>query len=232
MYDLPPQHLETHYEYTLPHEVHASAQGNLFQQFECGITTLAAQIKNQFPKGLKWGDLPRMFKYVLNVVDHIKEVQNQKVAALYVIDRVIDLTDTPFLPDAATDPIFKKLAHSLIGYYFNHVHPMERAVKSSSSHHSAPHSVEPSREVLKRFAVQLKTVFDGKFQPGDITMIVGLTQEFTNKFPGLNLEQRRECVIQVINDFIDMTDTPYVPDSLVDPLMKKIVPSFVNFLVK
>ncbi len=232
MYDLPPQQLETHYEFVLSHESHSTTQTSLFQQFDFNITSLATQIKHQFPKGLRWGDLPKLFKYVLNLVDHIKDVQNRKVTALYLVDKVIDLTDTPFLPDAEVDPILKKLAHSLISYYFNHVHPSEFTVKSSSESVHAHHSVEPSHEVLKRFAVQLKNVFDGKFQPGDVTLVVGLTQEFTNKFPGLNVEQKKECIIQIVNHFIDITDTPFVPDSLTDPLMKKIVPSIVNFLVK
>lgn len=225
MHDLPPQHLQMYDESLL------SSATDILHQLESGISSLINQITSQFPNGLKWGDLPQLFQCTLSVIDQLKDAHAQQISALYLVDQVIDVTDTPFLPDAATDPILKAMMHSLIFYYFSHDDLAPNGVMSAAQNRDISSVALPSDEQIKGYAEQLKGVFHDQFQPKDITAMIALCDQFTNQFPGLTLTEKRQCIILIVDDFIDMTDTPYLPDSLIDPLIKKIVPSFVNFLV-
>ena len=76
------------------------------------LKNAAISIKEIFEDGFEWRDIASLMKLSLEYVDNFFTMDglDKKEAVLEIIDFVIDETDTPYLPDCITDPIFKALA--------------------------------------------------------------------------------------------------------------------------
>lgn len=77
---------------------------------------------------------------------------------------------------------------------------------------------------------ELKAAFADGFQLRDLATIVRAAIEFASlaQLPG---PEKKALAIQVIERVIDETDTPWLPDALVDPLMKRFVPDLIDLVV-
>lgn len=84
---------------------------------------------------------------------------------------------------------------------------------------------------LLGYAEELKSVFDDGFQWSDLSTIARLSIEFMHQFIEMNEKERRDGVVSVIEHLIDITDTPYLPDFITDPIMKALVPPFVDLMI-
>ena len=76
----------------------------------------AISIKEIFEDGFQWRDIASLMKLSLEYADNFFTMDglDKKETVLNIIDFVIDETDTPYLPDCITDPIFKALANSFV----------------------------------------------------------------------------------------------------------------------
>lgn len=83
----------------------------------------------------------------------------------------------------------------------------------------------------KQWAQNLIYLFQDGFQWKDLPTIMEIARQFVSDFPHLSLQEKRNKVNQILNDFIDLTDTPMLPDNYSDPIFHAIVPSFVNILI-
>lgn len=70
------------------------------------------------------------------------------------------------------------------------------------------------------------------FQLADLAAIVGEACEIAETLDDMDGPSKRAVAISLIERVIDSTNTPWIPDALVDPLLKVLVPSFVDVIVK
>ncbi len=89
---------------------------------------------------------------------------------------------------------------------------------------------EPKDLFLERIKIVGGALADG-FQLADLAAIVGEACEIAETLEDLDGSSKRAVAIRLIERVIDETDTPWLPDALVDPLLKVLVPSFVDVIV-
>ncbi len=78
----------------------------------------------------------------------------------------------------------------------------------------------------EEFAAELLESFKDGFQFEDIVTVAEVTLDHT---AGEGIEEPEEFCVDAISYVIDNTDTPWLPDSLSDPLMKAFVPRLVEW---
>lgn len=195
------------------------------------VRSYAEKVCAQFADGFQWTDIPAIVKYSIEAVGDVLDVSSKRDLVIKVIHAVIDFTDTPFVPDKFTDPIFKAIAVSLVHLTFN-LFEGKVSLEAPTLWEPGLSASSPSREDLKRVAYQVIEVFKDGFQWSDITQIIEISTDFIKEYTGLNKQQKKDCLIQILNDVIDITDTPYLPDSIFDPLFKQVVPSIIDYVME
>ncbi|MBS0605158.1 MAG: hypothetical protein JSS60_09025 [Verrucomicrobia bacterium] len=205
-----------------------SLQGSIFTDRE--IMAYAESVKALFADGLQWGDIPEVIAQTMMLIEGPLDSYRRELA-MAIVDKVIDISDTPILPDYFTDPLFKALSSSLLNFVFDlsegkvaTQYPAMWEVKTSS--------MTPSPEQTLRFAYQVQAIFNDGFQWSDLTEMIVLGVKFLDQYSGLNELQRKEMAVFILDDIIDITDTPYLPDNVFDPLFKFVVPTFVDFVME
>ena len=88
--------------------------------------------------------------------------------------------------------------------------------------------MEQVESATQRIALRLA---DG-FQFGDLASIIGEACELAETLSDLDGPSKRAVAIRIIERIIDETDTPWLPDALVDPLLKQVVPELVDLIVR
>ena len=99
----------------------------------------------------------------------------------------------------------------------------------TTSRNSTSHLLLP--EQTRRIAQDLIAVFQDGFQWKDLPQMISISNRFLFEFPRMNLQEKRASIVQILSDFIDLTDTPGLPDEYSDPIFKAIAPLFVNVLI-
>jgi len=79
---------------------------------------------------------------------------------------------------------------------------------------------------------EIIALFDDGFQYSDIWNSVSKAMAIVEQLDDLSGEEKKETVISIINNVIDEVDIPWVPDSMVDPILKKLVPGAIEYLLK
>ena len=77
---------------------------------------------------------------------------------------------------------------------------------------------------------RIKGAFDDGFQLGDISTVLGEVTVFAEAFR-LSGPEKKALALKVAERVIDETDTPWLPDALTDPLMKKLLPGLIDLVV-
>ena len=170
-----------------------------------------------------WQELAHVLKESFHVVqlNQSLTIDEQKQHVTKILDYVIDLTDTPYLPDSWSDPLFKMLVPPIIDLVSKAFNGQLVPILSN-----AP----PSPETFKLFIEKTKTTFADGFQWSDLGVCIENAILFVGGFPSLTLEEKKQSVIDILDTIIDITDTPIVPDSITDPIFKAMVPPLVNFV--
>lgn len=75
-----------------------------------------------------------------------------------------------------------------------------------------------------------KAIFEDGLSFGDIPAVIKLGCEAAEAFGGSGPD-KRQFAIDAITRVIEETDTPWLPDSLSDPLMIAFVPSAIDLFV-
>ncbi len=81
------------------------------------------------------------------------------------------------------------------------------------------------------YAKELSALYEDGFQWEDLFSMARLSIEFMVKYVDMSAQEKRDGAVRVINYVIDITDTPYLPDSITDPLCKAMVPPFVDVVI-
>ena len=183
----------------------------------------AKEIQAIFADGFQWSDLGDMIKQSYEFIVKYQKMSSEEMrdAVVGIISHLIDLTDTPYLPDRFTDPLFKAMVPPFVDV-FGHF------IATNVGQLPTVESEKPSPEKLMEYAKTIKAAFDDGFQWSDLAVAVQSSIEFMGSFPFLPVEEKKECVVEIVNHVIDITDTPKLPDSYIDPIFKSMVPSFVE----
>lgn len=187
--------------------------------------TQAKTIVETFKDGFQWSDIGTIMRLSF---DFIKDSQGltideQKAKVVAILNHVIDLTDTPYLPDDYTDPLFKSMIPPLIDIVAKANGGQFQLIPAISGE-------QPSAETFQNFIRKTKETFSDGFQWQDLAAVIRHTIEFVSGFPGLSLTEQKNSITDIVFGIIDATDTPYLPDSFVDPVFKSIVGPVVDVI--
>lgn len=244
MLDLPPQHFECMYS-QISQETNLNAMMSAPSFSEAQILTFAELVLQEFSHGVTWSDIPSL---VVNTVTLFQKtfgsIDFEQVMAS-VISKAVDLSNSFHLSNPFANSIFKRLSHALLAFVCAEASqdpalaalPKEdlnlanlSQLASALIDDIAP-GMPPTSDQLRQYAVDLQTVFNDGFQAADVVHLVLECHQFVSSVSDLSSQDQRACIIEIIDDFIDITDIPYVPDFLVDPLFKLAVPSLVDFVL-
>lgn len=89
---------------------------------------------------------------------------------------------------------------------------------------------EVTEERIREAIDNVKAAFADGFQMQDISVLVKEITVFAEAF-SLSGAEKKELALKVANSVIDETDTPWLPDPLTDPLMKKLLPNLIDLVV-
>ncbi len=187
----------------------------------------AQAIKETFDDGLQWEDFGTIVGHALDFIMEHKDLSKEEVKAniITMLEHIIDITDTPYLPDSFSDPIFKAMLPPFVNLVVDGVHGQFVEVLETKPG-------KPTPENLHEFITAMKETYSDGFQWSDIMVTITSSIEFAGAFPSLSKQEQQDTVIDLVNHVIDDTDTPYLPDMFVDPVFKAITPIFVTEIYK
>ena len=238
MFDIPPpvidlshaQELVQFVEITNTESMMIPLKSSQNIDFSHDVEAYAQKVRELLGDGFQWGDIPKAVTYTLDLCEAIYGGSTKELA-IAIIDAVITITDTPVLPDRVTDPIFKIFAHSLINLSCDYMEG--KTISYQPILWEEQTSVQaPSKEKLDRFVYRLEDIFEDGFQWDDVAKMIALSSNFMDQYILVGEKEKKAYMVQIIDDVIDITDTPYLPDSVFDPVFKLLVPSFVDFIVE
>ena len=82
----------------------------------------------------------------------------------------------------------------------------------------------PYQKDLQQYADSLVKDLTDHFEPQDLIFMTYRAAAFLETDTNLTLDEKRAGVVVILNQVIDQTDTPGLPDYLFDPLFKAILP--------
>lgn len=176
----------------------------------------AKSIQKIFLDGFQWSDIPNLINICLGQLSHFENLSlnDQKKKLTDVLNYVIDTTDTPLLPDAYTDDLFKAMVPPMI----------ETVLKAKAG--ALPMVTNPTQkptpQTFKSYALEVKKEFTDGFQWSDIATVMQSTLSFVGGFHELDIEQKKLSAKQILDFIIDETDTPFLPDFFFDPIFKEL----------
>lgn len=91
---------------------------------------------------------------------------------------------------------------------------------------------EITGEWLEEEADKLVEVFADGFQYSDLFQMILMALRAVDKTSGHSMEEKKQTAVSIVNLVIDKTDMPWIPDSMVDPILKEIVPSAIDALLQ
>lgn len=230
MMDLPAEHLnapKTEIEQIIASTTHTAESLKVSVPVRSGdpLQDQAEAIVGVFKDGFQWSDLTSMIRLSFEFVKRNQglTISEQKDAIVKILNHIIDLTDTPLLPDDYTDPLFKSLMTPLVDL-------VTRVGNGQLNLIPAISLEKPTAATFKTYLLKLKATFSDGFQWPDLMTCLSCTVDFISGFPALTVDEKKESVIGILEGVIDMTDTPYLPDNYIDPVFKTIVQSTVDLV--
>lgn len=205
MFDLPmdvAQKPKVEIHYTMPSEVSSP------------ILDEAKRIVSELPSGFSWSAFLTIFKETLIYVYSLQDLseEERKSKTVEMLSYIIDLTDTPYLPDNITDPAFKALLPPIVDLI-------------SKSYHG----IISNRSLEDFTSKQEKSL---GFEWTDVIVYVESTVAFVMKFPSLSAEEKKVKAIEMTNEFIDTAPLPLFTGFFARPVLKAFLPVVISFCIE
>jgi len=89
-----------------------------------------------------------------------------------------------------------------------------------------------TQEWLSLKAKEVCEPFEDGFQWTDLFAVLPEVSKVAEMVSDLTDEEKKDTAIELINYIIDEWDTPWVPDSIVDPILKKATPYLVDLAIE
>lgn len=230
------------YDYIPPKEIQENAveiiQANDYSFFKaCNLTNLlpksisfqdyrncAASLKEIFADGFQWHDIADIMHLGLKYFTNFFELTPQKKrdAILKAMDFLIDITDTPLLPDSIFDPIFKvaigSLAYLLVPDDDTNITPKEKVLES------------PTEEIIQNTIREAVLEFQSGLDWSDIAKITKKALIFVNTYQNLSNIEKANIAQRIVNDIIDNIPTPLINNESSDEIFKDLAKGFIDNL--
>ncbi|MBS0652136.1 MAG: hypothetical protein JSR39_01275 [Verrucomicrobia bacterium] len=100
------------------------------------------------------------------------------------------------------------------------------------THTSQAVELQDSPEKLHEYAELLVKDLKENFKPQDLIFLTYRAAVLVETDADLTLDEKRAGVVAVLNEVIDNTDTPYLPDYIFDPVFKLFLPPFVALMIQ
>ncbi|NGX32814.1 MAG: hypothetical protein K1060chlam4_00867 [Candidatus Anoxychlamydiales bacterium] len=186
------------------------------------LKNAAISIKEIFEDGFEWRDIASLMKLSLEYVDNFFTMDglDKKEAVLEIIDFVIDETDTPYLPDCITDPIFKALASSFINII------MPDSIDTISPNKKVEGEI--TLNDIEEFVSDIKEGFKDGFELHDIANITIETIKFTSEFIDTTVDEKKEMAKDIVNELIESIEIPFIPENFSDSILKALADGFID----
>ena len=84
---------------------------------------------------------------------------------------------------------------------------------------------------VQQKAEEIAAVFEDGFQFADVYMVIRLGMEFAELFDDLTGSEKKDIAVTLINKVIDLVNIPWIPDVLVDPFLKMLVPAAIELVI-
>ncbi|PCI95365.1 hypothetical protein COB11_02500 [Candidatus Aerophobetes bacterium] len=228
MLDLPPEQFQgpkTEIEQIIAEAAIGDQRLKITKAKEEDTYTYAKEILGIFSDGFQWSDFVSMIRSSFEFVQKNQDltVDEQKEKILSILSHVVDLTDTPHLPDSYTDPLFKSMIPPIVDIVTKASNGQFQLIPALSGE-------VPNSHTFKDYIAKTKEAFTDGFQWTDLSVITRHTIEFVSGFPGLTLEKKKSSVVEIVHGIIDSTDTPYLPDTFIDPIFKSITGPTVDLI--
>jgi len=86
-----------------------------------------------------------------------------------------------------------------------------------------------TKEEIENHAKDVLALFEDGFQLSDLISLVPKVMSVAASVEGLAGADKKRLAILLGEYVIDETDTPWVPDAVTDPIMKKMLPTVIQF---
>ncbi len=186
------------------------------------LKNFALDICDLFKDGFQWQDIAEIMSISVKYLNNFlyMPVEEKRENVVIILNYLIDVTDTPYLPDAYFDPVFKAMVPSFV----NLIVPdsIEEYFPSSKI------TSIPSDENILDFAKKIALDYKDGFQWQDLVNTTKLSIQFMNQFINTSKEEKIAKTIKIMNSVIDNTDTPYLPDYYSDPIFKTLAEGFIK----
>ena len=177
------------------------------------------QVLALFQDGFQWKDLADIISIAQHSLNDFPTmtIEDKRTSIIQILDLFIDLTDTPFLPDNYTDPLFKAM-----------VPPFVQLLISDKTTAFIPFAGHPSSASIQQAAHDTLDAFKDGFQWQDLARVTEFALEFATHYHELTGTEKAAVANEFIDFVIDETDTPYMIDAFSDPIFKSFIHPIVN----
>jgi hypothetical protein len=148
---------------------------------------------------------------------------DQKEAILQVINYIIDSTDTPYLPDSFTDPVFKAFAPTLLDLFLEMQGTGANLIPVMSNE-------KPSQQTFQNYIKSLKASYADGFQLSDIALYIEKTVVFSMGFTNLTEKEKIDASVEIINTIIDNLNFGPLPSLVTAPILKTFTRPLVELI--
>jgi hypothetical protein len=174
-----------------------------------------------FKDGFQWEDIISMIHH--SESDLLSRYNlappDLNVAIKAVFDDVIDITDTPFLPDALFDPLFKRLSHLFVDL----VVPV-----TTPTYQFEVHQGSPDAQAIDQASSVLIQNYANGFKWNQLGEVIQYSIAAAESYPEATVQERITLAKGIIEKTIDQTDTLGMPDFFVDWIFKRIANKMVK----
>lgn len=229
MMDYPePAATELHQTIQSPRSLDLRGVFNLFdrEQGEPTIDPLyqaAQSIVNSLGEGFS---LHSIYELVFKSYEFVKtqqglSLEDQKSTLTTLINHIIDITDTPYLPDTLTDPIFKALTPSLLDLFLSFQGPNAQLIPQINLE-------PPSPQTFQLFLETLQETYADGFQLSDIAVYIQKTSIFVMGFSNLTDEEKLNSTCDIVNMIIDNINFGPLPSAITSPILKSFTKPLIQ----
>jgi hypothetical protein len=211
-------------QFTSPSHLMSLAVAPRAKPEDADLARGAEQLAALWQDGFQWSDLGAMIGLSVRFLNGFLEMSDadKRAAIIQMIERMIDQTDTPYLPDAYTDPLFKAMVPPFVDLF----------LPASAQPPLSRQPLAPlTAEAVRATGSEIIASFQDGFQWADLGNAVQGIVRLARAYERLSSQERKTFAKQVIDDVIDHTDTPYLPDSFTDPIFKQLAYGVIEQLL-
>ena len=230
MFDYQPQDMNFTKEDKPPKEHHFQVEGLICATEDANyyikdgkandkyLKDCAKEIKKVFADGFQWKDIGTIIVLANErIVKTSMSTKEKRKAISKILDHLIDITDTPLLPDKIFDPLFKRMIPSMVDLIISEV-----------IFFMEPEGGAPSKNAIKAYGKKVKSILADGFQGSDVPKIIYLALDFANSFVDLTGEQKADIAKDIIDYGLDNSHVFFIGDEIVDNILKKISYSVID----